>query len=101
MRLRASLICGVEQETVSGELKISRGAQESFETFGGPRSALIIRLAHQIQFHGVTHLQCTPSMAAMMAEDPKTLEALRSLKKLLLGGEAFVGTARRATGVSG
>jgi len=46
-------------------------------------------LAAQVERHGVTHLQCTPSLAAMLAEDPKALAALRSLKMVLLGGEAL------------
>jgi natural product biosynthesis luciferase-like monooxygenase protein len=43
----------------------------------------------QLVRHGVTHFQCTPSLAAMLMEDPKALPALRSLHKLLLGGEAL------------
>src|SRR5205823_14635236 len=49
-------------------------------------------VAAQIRRHQVTHLQCTPSMAAMLAEDERNLEAIRSLKTLLLGGEALPGT---------
>jgi amino acid adenylation domain-containing protein len=43
--------------------------------------------AEQILRHGVTHLQCTPSLVAMIAQEPATREALQSLKQLLLGGE--------------
>ncbi len=46
-------------------------------------------LAGQIRRHGVSHLQCTPSMARMLAADPETLGALGGLRKLLLGGEAL------------
>ena len=46
-------------------------------------------LAAEIARHGVTHLQCTPSMARMLLGDPETRAALRSLRKLLLGGEAL------------
>ena len=42
-----------------------------------------------IRRHGVTHLQCTPSLARMLAADPDSLAALRPLRKLLLGGEAL------------
>ena len=38
---------------------------------------------------GVTHLQCTPSLARMVAMDPEGLSSLGRLKKLLLGGEAL------------
>ncbi|HSU54720.1 MAG TPA: MupA/Atu3671 family FMN-dependent luciferase-like monooxygenase, partial [Candidatus Dormibacteraeota bacterium] len=43
----------------------------------------------QIARHKVTHMQCTPSLAAMLLEDAAGLPALRSLEKLLLGGEAL------------
>ncbi|HEY0079202.1 MAG TPA: amino acid adenylation domain-containing protein [Pyrinomonadaceae bacterium] len=41
----------------------------------------------QIARYGVTHLQCTPSMARMLLLDPRGASALASVKKLLLGGE--------------
>jgi natural product biosynthesis luciferase-like monooxygenase protein len=43
----------------------------------------------QIDRHAVTHLQCTPSMASMLAMDERTSAALRHLKYLMIGGEAF------------
>ena len=43
----------------------------------------------QIRRHRVTHLQCTPSMARILASEGDALESLRPLKKLLLGGEAL------------
>jgi len=46
-------------------------------------------LADRLRRHRVTHLQCTPSMAGMLAADPGTLEALGGLHTLLLGGEAL------------
>jgi natural product biosynthesis luciferase-like monooxygenase protein len=48
-------------------------------------------LAGLIAAHGVTHLQCTPSMARMLAEDPGARLALKRLKRLLVGGEALPG----------
>jgi amino acid adenylation domain-containing protein len=42
-----------------------------------------------IQRHGVTHLQCTPSMASMLLLDEPTRQALGQLQSLLIGGEAF------------
>jgi len=44
-------------------------------------------LPAQITRHGVTHLQCTPSMAKMLTLDGEARESLRPLKKLMLGGE--------------
>jgi natural product biosynthesis luciferase-like monooxygenase protein len=39
--------------------------------------------------HGVTHLQCTPSMAMMLTRDESTRQALTTLGSLLVGGEAL------------
>jgi natural product biosynthesis luciferase-like monooxygenase protein len=46
-------------------------------------------LAAEIRRYGVTHLQCTPSMARMLLGDPDTRAALPQLRKILLGGEAM------------
>ncbi|WP_333815015.1 MupA/Atu3671 family FMN-dependent luciferase-like monooxygenase, partial [Tabrizicola sp.] len=48
-------------------------------------------MAGLIQRHGVTHLQCTPSMARMLAEDEGARAALKGLKRMLVGGEALTG----------
>ncbi|HEX2201844.1 MAG TPA: non-ribosomal peptide synthase/polyketide synthase [Longimicrobium sp.] len=45
-------------------------------------------LAKQIRRHGVTHLQCTPSLAAMVIAE-SGVEALAGVERLLLGGEAM------------
>ncbi len=42
-----------------------------------------------IDRHGVTHFQCTPSMATMLAIDEHARESLQSLSKMMVGGEAF------------
>lgn len=39
--------------------------------------------------HHVTHLQCTPSLAAMLVADPADREALRSIRHMMVGGEAL------------
>lgn len=49
-------------------------------------------LAAQILRHGVTHLQCTPSMARMLATNDESRRALSRLTHLLIGGEALPGT---------
>jgi amino acid adenylation domain-containing protein len=46
-------------------------------------------VAEQISRHGVTHFQCTPSMAGMLAATPERLRGLAPLSHLLLGGEAL------------
>ncbi|HYH80877.1 MAG TPA: amino acid adenylation domain-containing protein, partial [Longimicrobium sp.] len=46
------------------------------------------RVAEQIRRHAVTHLQCTPSLAAMMIAE-SGIGALSGLERILLGGEAL------------
>ncbi|HST59374.1 MAG TPA: amino acid adenylation domain-containing protein, partial [Longimicrobium sp.] len=45
-------------------------------------------LAEQIRRHAVTHLQCTPSLAAMLIAE-SGIQALAGLDRILLGGEAL------------
>ncbi|HEX3527349.1 MAG TPA: amino acid adenylation domain-containing protein [Thermoanaerobaculia bacterium] len=47
------------------------------------------QMAEQIGRHGVTHFQCTPSMATMLAASPERLRALAPLSHVVLGGEAL------------
>lgn len=49
-------------------------------------------LAAQIIRHGVTHLQCTPSMAQMLVANDEARMALGRVKHLMVGGEALPGT---------
>jgi natural product biosynthesis luciferase-like monooxygenase protein len=46
-------------------------------------------IAALIQRHGVTHFQCTPTMASMLLMDVEARAALGTLKHVLIGGEAF------------
>ncbi|KIC36723.1 MupA/Atu3671 family FMN-dependent luciferase-like monooxygenase [Leisingera sp. ANG-M7] len=48
-------------------------------------------LAAQIVRHGVSHMQCTPSMARMIAADGDASACLGQLQHLLVGGEALPG----------
>ena len=48
-------------------------------------------IAAQILRHGVTHLQCTPSMARMIAMNDDSRMALASVNTMLVGGEALPG----------
>lgn len=49
-------------------------------------------IAAQIARHRVTHLQCTPSMARMIAMNDEAKAALSQVKHLMIGGEALPGT---------
>ncbi|WP_347267181.1 MupA/Atu3671 family FMN-dependent luciferase-like monooxygenase [Paracoccus sp. (in: a-proteobacteria)] len=46
-------------------------------------------IAAQIRRWGVTHLQCTPSMARILVSDPQVAAAMTGLKCLMVGGEAL------------
>ena len=48
-------------------------------------------IAAQLLRHEVTHLQCTPSMARMIASDDEARFALKGVKHLMIGGEALPG----------
>ncbi len=52
-------------------------------------------IATLLRRHGVTHLQCTPSLAQMMALDPETAAGLSQLEVMLVGGEALPLTLAR------
>ncbi|NNL66919.1 MAG: LLM class flavin-dependent oxidoreductase, partial [Myxococcales bacterium] len=47
------------------------------------------RLPAQMSRHGVTHLQCTPSMARMITLDPEARGAVKDLEAFMIGGEAL------------
>jgi natural product biosynthesis luciferase-like monooxygenase protein len=49
-------------------------------------------IAAQILRHKVTHLQCTPSMARMIAMNDEARHALGRVRHLMLGGEALPGS---------
>ena len=49
-------------------------------------------IAAQITRHAATHLQCTPSMARMIAMNDDARAALSRLQTLMIGGEALPGT---------
>jgi len=61
------------------------------QRIGADRSASTPQhtLAAMVARHGVTHLQCTPSLARLLLADPAARAALSALTHVLLGGEAF------------
>ncbi|MEP3688627.1 MAG: MupA/Atu3671 family FMN-dependent luciferase-like monooxygenase [Sulfitobacter dubius] len=63
---------------------------------GGQPAADDHSIAAQIIRHGVTHLQCTPSMAQMMVMNDEARGALARVTSLMIGGEALPGTLSRA-----
>ena len=84
---------GVEVESTLKSLELLNNVRADFQSRvraqeGGasrqPRS-----LVEQMHLHGVTHLQCTPSFARVLVGSDETLDALKSLQTLLVGGEAL------------
>ena len=65
-------------------LRSNEGTTES-----KPPSDLDQSLPAQVERHGVTHLQCTPSMARMLAMDRDAHPALARIQHMMIGGEAF------------
>lgn len=66
------------------ELREAVNSSDQFENESADYS-----IAAQISRHNVTHLQCTPSMAAMLLADPESKGALESVQHILVGGEAL------------
>jgi amino acid adenylation domain-containing protein len=52
-------------------------------------NAAIHTLPEQMKQHGVTHFQCTPSLASLLIRDRESTSALKPLRKLIVGGEAL------------
>jgi amino acid adenylation domain-containing protein len=59
-------------------------AEEDKLSLAGKRS-----VADLVERFGVTHLQCTPTLARMLFWSKHTAAAMKSLHKLLVGGEAL------------
>jgi hypothetical protein len=85
---------GIERQTVLDGLKplaeVVQRAQVKPELAADDFS-----VAAQIVRHEVTHLQCTPSMARMIAMNDEARFALRGVQHLFLGGEPLPGALVR------
>ena len=90
---------GVETDAVLASLDLLRALKERCNA----RPAMaptVSSFAAQVQRHGVTHLQCTPSLAKLLTLTPETQEALGTIPHLLLGGEALpVSLAQQLSGL--
>lgn len=80
---------GVPSETVLAMLPQLAEVLRLSNRRASERSDDDASIASLVAKHNVTHLQCTPSMAAMMVADEATKQALTGLKKMMVGGEAF------------
>jgi len=69
---------------------LTRGFTVILQADDGPRhTGEEYSIARNIRAHGVTHLQCTPSLVRMLLSDRESVQALGSVQKLFLGGEAL------------
>jgi natural product biosynthesis luciferase-like monooxygenase protein len=79
---------GVDSQTVLDSLRLLNEVRErSNQDVDEPVADYsLTALARR---HGVTHFQCTPSMAEMLAGQPDAEQLFGRLDKLMIGGEAF------------
>ncbi|HZY17563.1 MAG TPA: MupA/Atu3671 family FMN-dependent luciferase-like monooxygenase [Ramlibacter sp.] len=78
---------GIPPDTVLAHLQHLKALMEATRA---PRtSSRRASVAEQVLQHGVTHLQCTPSMAAMLLADAPGRAALSRLSAMMVGGEAL------------
>ncbi|MBV9792198.1 MAG: amino acid adenylation domain-containing protein [Chloroflexi bacterium] len=78
---------GVEAQTVLDSLDYLTLLKERSNRYA--HATEDYSLLAQLSRYGISHLQCTPSMANMLLLDPQALTAMLSLRKLMLGGEAL------------
>jgi len=80
---------GVEEERTLANLAHLNQVRERAQPAAREAAAEDGAIAAQIQRFGVTHMQCTPSLASMLVQDDAARAALSSLEVLMVGGEAF------------
>lgn len=84
---------GVPQAEVMASLPLLKSVRDECNRVAVPASASEsehdLSIAAQLRDNGVTHLQCTPSMAQMLLADAETRLALDRVEHLMIGGEAF------------
>ncbi|SEM91049.1 natural product biosynthesis luciferase-like monooxygenase domain-containing protein [Roseovarius tolerans] len=78
------------RQVLDGLRPLARVLERSNRVGGIPEDDFSI--AAQILRHKVTHLQCTPSMARMIAMNDEARHALGRIRHLMLGGEALPGS---------
>ncbi|HRO13685.1 MAG TPA: LLM class flavin-dependent oxidoreductase [Paracoccus sp. (in: a-proteobacteria)] len=93
---------GIAPDQVLAALPLLAELRDRVNAGGGAPAEDDFSIAAQIRRHGVTHLQCTPSMARILVGDRAATRALRGLRCLMIGGEALpdslLAELRAATG---
>jgi len=87
---------GLDTDDVLGSLPLLGELQSALEpsdsatmTNESAHTDLSEAFADLVERHSVTHVQCTPSLAAMLMADPRDQVALGSIQHLMVGGEAL------------
>ncbi|WP_428268383.1 MupA/Atu3671 family FMN-dependent luciferase-like monooxygenase [Haliangium sp.] len=80
---------GVPSSKVMAHLKYLGELKALATQDSGATPAADYSFAAQVERHGVTHLQCTPSQMSMLLAGEETRAAMRGLKQVMVGGEAF------------
>jgi natural product biosynthesis luciferase-like monooxygenase protein len=81
---------GVEIESVLASLQfLDQLKALSNQRIAAQTEEIDYSLSSQATLHKPTIMQCTPSMMKMLAADSEAMSSLRSLRTLLLGGEAL------------
>ncbi|WP_225888940.1 non-ribosomal peptide synthase/polyketide synthase [Myxococcus xanthus] len=80
---------GVDTDAVLASLPALDAVRQRCERDFRLQSQEEITVPAQLRRHGVTHLQCTPSLAQALLLEPGAAGALAGLERLLVGGEAL------------
>ncbi len=81
---------GVDEQRVLDSLPLLKRVRDEANAVAATDApAGDFSLAAQVEDHAISHLQCTPSMAQMLAMSPDNERALQSIDHLMIGGEAF------------
>jgi len=78
---------GVDTDLALGNLPNIKSLMDELAAEGGVGRAASV--PENIQERDITHLQCTPSMAALIAADAAGQDALGELDVMMVGGEAL------------
>lgn len=77
---------GIDTDTALGSLPLLNRVRQRVSDATGVQE---MSLPDLIARHGVTHLQCTPSLAQMLTADEASRRQLGALRRMMVGGEAF------------
>ena len=80
---------GIKTDIVLDNLQYLNALRERVTNIASTTGQSDESLAGLVRRHGVTHFQCTPSMARMLLADAETRKALAGLEEWLVGGESF------------